>query len=73
MTAREINAELRSKGYTQEKLAGEIERGRSTVSEVISAKKKSAYISWAVARVLGKTPSQIWPRLYPTTDIAQAS
>ena len=64
LTAQEINAELRSRGYTQEKLAKEIGRGRSTVSEVISGVTKSWYIAQAIGQVIGLEPAAIWPRLY---------
>jgi lambda repressor-like predicted transcriptional regulator len=73
MTPKEITALLHGKGYTQERLAKELDRGRSTVSEVVSGLTKSAYIASAIGRVLGLAPSVIWPKIYaPAPDPSAA-
>ena len=60
-----IKAMLREVGIpTVTALATKLGRPRSLVSEVISGTTKSAVVASAIASLLGKTASEIWPRLY---------
>lgn len=46
-------------------LAVRLQKSRGLVSRVISGDVKSAPVATAIADILGTTPSDLWPRVYP--------
>ncbi|MDR0441575.1 MAG: helix-turn-helix domain-containing protein [Candidatus Accumulibacter sp.] len=61
MHPEEIKAALRMRGYTQARLAEKLYVNPSTVSQIIAGYGKSARLQKAIARIIGKTVSEIWP------------
>lgn len=59
-----IKRAMRAQGITQQILADRLKRGRSTISEVMSGKKKSAFIADALAAIVGAPKHELWPHLY---------
>ena len=64
MTRRSINAALKAHGARQRDIVAETGRSQPMVSEVVAGRRKSWPIAWAVAGRIGRTPWEIWPRLY---------
>ncbi len=56
-----IKAELRIKGITPAVIAERLDLHYSTVSQVIRGVGTSARVQKAIAKVLGKSVSDIWP------------
>jgi lambda repressor-like predicted transcriptional regulator len=68
--AKVIKAALKKAGYPRiVDFALSIGKCQSAVSMVISGDMKSAYIAGCIAKVMGRTPAEIWPRLYPDKDV----
>jgi len=61
MHPEQIKAEMRMRGYTQARLADEMGVKKSTVSQVISGTGKSLPIQTAIAKLLGKKITELWP------------
>lgn len=60
-----ITRALHERGVTHAALAVRLGRARSTVSQVVGGRMKSAAVAAAVASELGTTPDVIWPQIYP--------
>jgi lambda repressor-like predicted transcriptional regulator len=56
-----IKAELRIKGITPAVIAERLDLHYSTVSQVIRGVGTSARVQKAIAKVLGKTVTDLWP------------
>ena len=69
-----IKEALRKAGFpTVTAVAAHLGKSRSLVSQVISGDTKSASIAGSIATLVGKTAADLWPRLYASPDIRQAS
>ncbi|MCC7083192.1 MAG: helix-turn-helix domain-containing protein [Burkholderiales bacterium] len=60
----DIIAELRKRGYTQTRLARELETKASCVGNVIHGRHKSLRTAKYVAGLLGKEVDDLWPGKY---------
>lgn len=63
-TVQRINRELRRRGYTQAWFVKSLGKSQVLVSEVVSGRSTSLPVATAIAAVLGRTPREIWPRIY---------
>lgn len=63
-TRRKINAGLKAVGRCQNDIVKATGRSQPMVSEVVAGRRKSQPIADAIAAELGRTPWEIWPRLY---------
>jgi lambda repressor-like predicted transcriptional regulator len=75
MHPEDIKAELRKKGSSQTKVAVSLGVNRTTVHMVIYGGTKSERIAKAIADVIGKDRSEIWPGRYdaPAVRLAKAA
>ncbi|MBZ0253105.1 MAG: helix-turn-helix domain-containing protein [Candidatus Methylomirabilis sp.] len=64
MHPEDIKAGLRKSGTTPAALARTLKVDRSLVSRVIFGRSKSGRVARAIARKLGKKPSELWPQVY---------
>lgn len=69
MHPEDIKAELRKKGSSQTKVANALEVNRTTVHMVIYGGCKSERIAKAIAEIIGKDRSEIWPGRYDTPEV----
>jgi len=70
MHPEEIKAAIRMAGSTPTTIARQLELSRSTVSKVIHGEGVSARVRAAVATVIGRPVSAIWPACKPAPQRA---
>lgn len=64
MKAIEIRIELLRRGYTNVRVADELNLARSTVGDVLSGRQKSARVAKKVSSIVGIPVSVLWPGAY---------
>jgi lambda repressor-like predicted transcriptional regulator len=64
MKAIEIRIALLQKGYSYARLARELGKAQSTISNVINDHGRSRVVAERVSRITGHPIDQLWPRSY---------
>ena len=65
MSPLEIRISLLRKGYTNRRVARDLGRADSTVSDVIQGRGRSLPIARHISKITGIPVSELWPGNYP--------